>query len=292
MWLRWVISNLLSEVAEKKVRGAVDQMRGSIRQSRSASSDTPGAITTPKCDVVVLFALELESSAFTGRMQRAVTTPCASFVERVGLLDGLPLVVAESGVGADAARQATEDVIALHKPAWIISAGFAGALDESLRHGHIVMADEIVDQHRHKLRVPFQIDAEVVESNPVLHVGRLLSVDHVVLESAEKRRLAETHHAIACDMETMAVAQVCHAHSVRFLSVRVISDLLDESLPKEIQHLIGQHTIAAKLGAATRAVFDRPGSVKDLWRLRDLANRCAEKLAQFIAGVVPQLRER
>lgn len=290
MWLRWVISNLLSEVAEKKVRGAVEQVRSQMQVSRADSPDRAAQAETPACDIVAVFALGLEANALVDRMQGVVATPCASFVERVGVLDGHRLTLAESGVGAVAARQATEDVIALHHPAWIISAGFAGALHESSRRGHIVMADQIVDQHHHALTVPLHIDPRVVAANRTLHVGRLLSVDHVVLKADEKRRLAAAHQAIACDMETMAVAKVCQEHGVRFLSVRVISDLLDESLPVEIEHLIGQHTIAAKLGAATRAVFHRPGSVKDLWKLRELAGRCSEKLAQFLAGVILQLR--
>ena len=289
MWLRWVISNLLSEVAEKKARTAVEQMRQQL-QPAATNAPLPSPPATPSTNsIVAIFALGLESNALVSRMHKVVTTRCASFTERIGMLDGRRLVVAESGVGATAARQATEDVIALHQPTWIISAGFAGALHAALRRGHIIMPNQIVDLNHQSLQIPLQIDPETVTANPALHVGRLLTVDHVILDAGEKRRLADTYHALACDMETMAVAQVCRARQVRFLSVRVVSDLLDESLPKEIQNLIGQHTVAAKLGAAARALVQRPSSVKDLWKLRDLAGRCAERLAQFLAGTVAQL---
>lgn len=284
MWLRWVLSNLLSEVAEKKVRDVVD----TVRKSSPAHTSAP-AIEAPKCDIVVASALNLESRAFVGQLQEVVTTRCAAFVEHVGKLGQQAVLVAETGTGDTAVRKATEDIIALHAPKWIIAAGFAGALTPAPRRGHIVMPDQLVDATNHRLRVPLQFEAEVLSTHKALHVGTLLNVDHVLLDTDAKRRRAKSYDAIACDMESMATAQVCRQHNVRFLAVRVVSDTLDDHLPKEIEHLIGQRTVAAKFGAATRALLNRPGSVKDLWQLRDVAGRCATNLAQFLAGVIPQL---
>jgi adenosylhomocysteine nucleosidase len=103
--------------------------------------------------------------------------------------------------------------------------------------------------------------------------------------------LAAEFGAIACDMETMAVAQVCRRRHVRFLAVRVISDGLDDRLPPEMERMLDQRSLAGKLGAATRAIFQRPGSVKDMWRLQETARRASDRLANFLAGVIPQLLE-
>ena len=70
-------------------------------------------------------------------------------------------------------------------------------------------------------------DRESLDANPALHTGRLLTVGHLVSTSAEKLLLAEQYDAVACDMETMAVANVCCRERVRFLSVRIISDAVD-----------------------------------------------------------------
>ena len=43
-----------------------------------------------------------------------------------------------AGVGAEAARRATEAVIALYQPGQVQSVGFAGGLDPALRVGEIV----------------------------------------------------------------------------------------------------------------------------------------------------------
>jgi adenosylhomocysteine nucleosidase len=240
---------------------------------------------------VLLFALGLESGGLVDRLTDLVTTECPAFVEHTGLLDGRPVMIAESGVGRDAAVQATEDLIKLHRPQWIVSTGFAGALVPDLQCGHILMADSLVDSHRHPLEVGFRIAPQTIEAMPSLHVGRLLTVDQLFRRRGEKEQLAAEFGAVACDMETIAVAQVCHRRQVRFLSVRIISDGLDDRLPAEVEHMLDQQSLAGKLGAATRAVFQRPGSLKDMWKLREIAHRASDRLAKFLFGVVPQLHE-
>jgi adenosylhomocysteine nucleosidase len=294
MWLRWVVSNLLNQMAEDKLRQTTERAKHLVKSKKSvAAGQSPKEerVSTPP-EVVAMFALGIESGGLVDRMTDVVTTEGQSFVERDGMLNGRRLVVAESGVGCRAARQATEDVIKIHQPQWIISAGFAGALVSDLPRGHILMADSIVDQRHQPLDVGFKIPPEVVQATPSLHVGRLLTVDHLIRQSTEKQQLATDCRASACDMETMAVAQACRRRHVRFLSVRIISDGLDDKLPPEVEHMLDQQSFAGKLGAATRAVFRRPGSLKDMWNLRETAIRASDRLAQFLVGVVPQLVEQ
>ena len=73
----------------------------------------------------------------------------------------------------------------------------------------------------------------------------------------------------------------------RFLSVRIISDGLDDRLPPEVERMLDQHSLAGKLGAATRAIFQRPGSVKDMWKLQEIAHRASDRLANFLVGRDP-----
>jgi adenosylhomocysteine nucleosidase len=207
----------------------------------------------------------------------------------VGILGGKRFVVAESGVGRAAAGRATEDVIKIHRPRWVVSAGFAGALVSDLHRGHMLMADSVMDEQRRPLEVGFRISRDDLAASPGLHVGRLLTVDQVIRHGAEKEALAKQYEAVACDMETIAVAQTCRRRRVGFLSVRIISDALDDTLPPEIERMLEQPNWAAKLGAATGAIFHRPASVKDMWRLRETALRMSDRLAQFLVGMLPQL---
>jgi adenosylhomocysteine nucleosidase len=120
-------------------------------------------------------------------------------------------------------------------------------------------------------------------------VGRLVTVDHLVSRQEERQELAAKHDAIACDMETAAIAEACQRRQVRFLSVRIITDAFDDQLPMEVEKLLQQKTTVARLGVAAGAIFQRPGAVKDLWKLRDEASRASERLAGFLTGVLPQL---
>ncbi|MHB8864043.1 MAG: phosphorylase family protein [Pirellulaceae bacterium] len=294
MWLRWVVSNLLNEMAQEQMQHVMARAKNlvkTVRPPQPGSESPPQARPVSPPEVVLLFALGLESGGLVDRMTDVVTTECPAFVEHVGLLDGRPVLIAESGVGRSAAMQATEDIIKLHHPQWIVSTGFAGALVPELSGGHLLMANSLIDRHRHPLEVGFQMAPETIEARSSLHVGRLLTVDELVRQRNEKARLAAEFAAVAYDMETMAVAQVCQRRQVRFLSVRIISDGLDDRLSPEVEHMLDQPSLAGKLGAATRALFERPGSLKDMWKLREVAHRASDRLAEFLVGVVPQLQK-
>jgi adenosylhomocysteine nucleosidase len=85
------------------------------------------------------------------------------------------------------------------------------------------------------------------------------------------------------------VVETCAALQVRCLSVRIISDAVDDVLPKEIEKLMAQESTAAKLGAAAAALWNRPSAAKDLWQLKEDALVASDKLAKFLLGVKRQL---
>jgi adenosylhomocysteine nucleosidase len=286
MMLRWLVANYIRQTAREKISEAVSEVARQQSQADREGSDVP---ELPPCDIAFMFATAIESDGLVNLLESRVTTRCASYVEHAGQLGGRPLVVAESGVGAKAAAKATGDVIAMSKPSWIVSAGFAGALTEGIGRGHVLMADDLVDPQDKHLSVGFKIDSGVVEATRGLHLGRLLTIDRLISTPDQRRELGGRYSAAACDMETMSVAEVCQRRQVRFLSVRVITDAVDDRLPPEIERLAKQKTIAGKLGAATGAVFKRPGTVKDLWRVRENALKASDRLAKFLSGVVPQL---
>ena len=116
-------------------------------------------------------------------------------------------------------------------------------------------------------------------------MGRLLNSDEIVRTVAEKKQLAERFAAIAVDLESLAVAQICRDTGTRFLAVRVISDDLSADLPPEVMSVIGS-TGAVRVGSALGSLWKRPGSIKDMWRLRESAHSAANRLATFLDGVL------
>ena len=77
---------------------------------------------------------------------------------------------------------------------------------------------------------------------------------------------------------------------MRLISVRLITEALDDELPPEIENLLAQKTIAAKIGATAGALLSRFSAAKDLWQLREDALKGSDRLAKFLRGVLAQLK--
>lgn len=245
----------------------------------------PAASDLAHADIGIVCALPIELGAFLDRCQKVKKYTGGDFVFRGGFYDGIRVAVVESGMGFARARRATQALLDGHSPNWLLSCGFAGALRPEIPVGSIVVADSIVDQHGQNLTIDVRMPSDAGRG---LFVGRLLTSDELVRTIALKRQLGEQHAALAVDLESLAVAQVAHEHKTRFLAVRVISDDLSADLPPEILSLVGD-TGTMRLGAAIGALWKRPSSAKDMWRLREQAQAAAARLATFLDGVVIQL---
>jgi len=236
-------------------------------------------------DIGIVCALPIEMSTFLKRCERVRKYVGANFVFRGGRYDGIRVVVVTARTGFARGRHATLALVDAHSPKWVLSCGFSGALVPGVRVGDIVVADSIVDTHGQSLSIDGAFPADPARG---IHVGRLLTSDAIIRLVDEKKQLAERHGAIAVDMESLAVAQVCRERGVRFLCVRVISDDLSTDLPVEVLSLLGP-TGTTRFGAALGAIITRPNSLREMWRLRQSAHTAADRLATFLDGVVVQL---
>ncbi len=294
MILRWLVANFVQQQAKQHLYEMVaDAARGAgPAAGRDSQVDEDGQPLPPPpaAEVVFVFASAVEANGLVDTLTEAVRTQCPGFVEHAGYLAGRRVAVLETGIGDRAARHATGAAIAMHQPQWIVSTGFAGALSSTLRRGHIVMADRIVQATGQSFDLGMRMDQASVDASPSLHVGTLLTVDRLIRTRREKERLAAEFEAIACDMETGAVAEVCQETKTRLISVRLVSDALDDELPREMERLLEQKTIASKLGAVAGAIAKRPSSVKDMWKLQEQALVATDRLARFLNSLMGQLQ--
>lgn len=292
MW-QSILRNWLLTTAQDRMREAASERAASTKQAganpRSAAEQGPPEQKRPICHVGLVFALGIEAGGIVDRLSGVVRIEAAGFVAREGGLDGRRLLVVESGAGCEAAARATQSLILGHEPRWIISAGFAGGLDDRLAQGDILLADEIVEPTGRVLAIDFKVAPDAEEQNRHVHVGRLLSTDRVVERAEEKRNLGSQYAALAVDLESMGVAEVCSSEKVRFLSVRVITDAVDRTLPRDIDYLVKKKSTAGRLGAAAGAILRRPSSIKDMWQLKEDALVASERLAKFLTGLIGQL---
>ncbi len=250
-----------------------------------------GATDSPReaCDVAVVFALGIEAGGLIDRMDGRTALWGRGLSVRLGSLEARSLAVVTGGAGEENAARATEAVLEGHRPQWIIAAGFAGGLRAGLERNDVVMADCVANTHGRQLRIDLSVDPRELQRHPGVHVGRLLSVAHPVCGPEEKAALGAAHDALAVDMETFAVVEMCRRRRVRCLAVRIVYDPADERLPRDVETLLAQPTLAARLGAAAATVFRRPSSLKDFYRMRARALRASDRLAGFLQGVIAQL---
>jgi adenosylhomocysteine nucleosidase len=284
VWQSFVRSWLQQQVRQKAYQTISDTAR---RQGAGETRASPSPIC---CDVGLVFALGIESGGFEDLLSGVLTTRGDGFTAKQGLLNERGVVVIESGVGTLAAARGTQALLAGHKPRWVISAGFAGGLDPKLKRGDIVMVDGLAEASGRRLAIDLRVPAESLMSTRGVHVGRLLTVDSVVRSTDEKRALGKRHEAVAVDMESWAVGEVCRQAKTRCIAVRVISDAVDDELPHEVERLLRQTTRSARLGAVAGAIFRRPSSVKDMLKLKENALVASDRLAKFLSGIIGQLQ--
>jgi adenosylhomocysteine nucleosidase len=237
------------------------------------------------CDVGFVFALAIESGGLVDRLTGATTLRGHGFTTRMGRCENRSVVLVECGAGRPAAAQATEALVDAHRPALVCSAGFAGALQDGLPRGQIIVADRVVDPTGEQwIAEPGELPAWLAEAN--VRRGTLLTMNRVIAAPEEKRALGQQYAALAVDMETLAAAQACQRRQVPFMAVRVINDDVDERLPADVERLLMQKTAAARLGTAVGSILKRPARVADLLRLQGRALAASEQLAAFLVRVV------
>jgi adenosylhomocysteine nucleosidase len=185
-------------------------------------------------------------------------------------------IVVCGGMGPEAARRATEAIIALYRPGWVLSVGFAGALVKSLRVGEVFEARRVVDAK----------DGSQTDTGS--GSGVLVSFPSIA-GADQKAKLASAYGAHAVDMEAAAVAKGAEARGLRFAAIKVISDVAGFPMPPMERFVAGDGSFRSGDFAFYSAA--RPWTWPTVFRLArnsGLAARslCA-KLESTIANVAP-----
>jgi len=249
--------------------------------------------------LVISFALIEEARGFLDQMRRVQRMHCAQFVEYRGLLPSpgirreVPVLVVVTGVGATRAERAVSDVISLYHPRLWLAAGFAGGLSESLQVGDVVVAQRVLDDGSQSVA---ETGAPLVGLHKLprstLHFGDLVSTAAVIFDPQVKQALGRSTGALACDLESYAMAATCRGSDVDFLAVRAVSDTVHESLPRETETIAKQTSSARRWGAAIGAVWARPSAAVELWNLHERAWESSQRLGQILFNtVLPAVHE-
>ncbi len=231
--------------------------------------------------IAVTFALPAESSGFLRLLQNRSKRRNNGITTIAGKIDDHLVEIFHTGVGEKVCRQRMARFLQDRQLDCLISAGFAGALDDQLGVGDLLLA-------RNLSTADLSGTLDFLANLPI-HVANLLTVPSMIDSKEERNRIAQTTGAVAVDMETEFIARSCAAHGVPLLSLRVISDTPCHLLPAPASVLFDLDEQRTNLGRLAFYVAKHPPAI---WRLISFARqigRARERLSNAIIALVREL---
>ena len=199
----------------------------------------------------IIGAMSEEVDIIKKEMKFTYEEKIGRFTFIIGSLRNRKIVLAESGIGKVNAGMMATIMITKFNVKAIIFSGVAGALDKRLSVGDVVIGEKMI-QHDMDVRefglkkgeIPrmpvsvFESDKEILDiissfelPDHKIYKGTIISGDQFISSKQVKTDLAEEFSAMAVDMESSAVAQVCYQLERKCLVVRSISDsVTDDSM--------------------------------------------------------------
>jgi adenosylhomocysteine nucleosidase len=148
---------------------------------------------------------------------------------------GKQVLLVRSGVGRQRADRASRFLFDHYPVTAVVSFGFAGALNGSLRIGDVVACSSMICSDR-SYGPRCSSDSALVSaarscSEPGLSCGVGVTAPRLVASRSAKIALLETSEADIVDMESYWIGVVAAENGVPFVAVRSVSDSATDSLP-------------------------------------------------------------
>jgi adenosylhomocysteine nucleosidase len=242
-----------------------------------------------KPSICILGAVKEEIAGIKGRMKIEEKLRLGKTDLWTGTWEDHPIALVRTGIGKQRAKEALTEVLTNFPITMVISIGYAGGTHADLKTGDLLVADRV-------LAVPN--DGGPVDEIPVteslaekaaglqapekysVFKGTLLTVETVINRPEDKKTLGESYGAMALDMETSELARIAAKKEVPFLSVRAISDTVEQGLV-DVSSFVEEDGEISKLKAGWY-VLTHPGSLKDFINLKDIAQLATKNLTEFL----------
>lgn len=261
--------------------------------------DTPAAAAAP-FRIILLAALHLEVRPFLQRSQtrRRRGLPWQAWEFTSGAVRGL---LALSGIGAGAAREAAALLTAQFRPDLLVSAGFGGALTPELPPGALVLGESFYrfDPAAEALTsiaappsprpIP-ELLAPLTTAGLAAFSGSIVSTPYIIHKARQGGVLTSLTLPVL-DLESAAVAEAARAESIPFLGLRAITDTAAEEIPDFLapHDYSGNEPDTVGILEALGWLAADPRRLKvlvHLWRRSRLA---ADRLAEGLTVLLPVL---
>ena len=204
----------------------------------------------------IICALSQESEQLVSRLQTQQTVQVGPFEFSKGQLNGCEIIISQSGIGKVNAAIGTLEMIKNFAPDYIINSGVAGGLNPALSTLDSVIGTQYVyhdmwcgegNEYGQVQGLPTFFPASSVllsaaerayEKTPhAVHTGLICTGDQFVSGAEPVAKILKHFpQALACDMESTAIAQVCYRYDVPFLCMRLISDVAGKHETNQTQY--------------------------------------------------------
>lgn len=220
--------------------------------------------------IAVIGAMEQEITLLKNKINNLLEEDIAGCKFYTGDLNGVDLVLLQSGIGKVAAAIGTTLLLDRYAPSHVINTGSAGGFDASLNLGDVVISTEVAYHDADVTAFGYAIgqmagqparfisDSALIEiaekalanmETPSHAVRGLICTGDVFVHNLEHQKEIRAHfpEVIAVEMEAAAIAQTCHQFNVPFVVVRAISDVADKASPMTFDEFL---PLAAKSSSA------------------------------------------
>ncbi len=179
----------------------------------------------------------------------------------------------------------------------MISIGYAGGLDPSVRVGDAVIAKEMriwngagespdTSVRRSSARWVDEARKAAKNAGLFVHAGIALQSDECLGTPELKKIAREATGALSVDMESQAIADFATERELPFLSVRFISDAADDYLNVDPTALVDEEGIIS-MQRALKYFIHHPRLLPSALKLQSAVSRCEENLVRFIENFKP-----
>lgn len=248
------------------------------------SREAFGSEASSQAPVVIVAPLPEETVGVLGRMEALRRERRGETAGRVGLLAGMPVVVATTGDGAVNAERSLRALIEAWRPSRVLVLGVAGALTEDLEVEQVVLGERLFDATG-TAPAPDPQWGDVLNGSCL--AATIFSASRLAVTAEEKssRRDGLPVGPAVIDLESAAFARVASEHATPFAVLRAVSDRADETLPLDFNRFLGPDG-GLRRAAVVRHVALRPHLLASLMELRRRVEACSQRLGEAAERMV------
>jgi len=229
--------------------------------------------------IAVTFALPSESSEFLRQLGNKSRVNRNGIRIVRGTIGHRLIEVIHTGVGENICRQRIGRFLENQQLDFLISAGFAGSLNQELQVNDLLVAKNFstVDLKHASL------------SNVSIYAANMLTVAALIDSVEERERIGRESGASAVDMETEFIANACAAHDIPLLALRVITDTPTQPFPAPPQVLFDIQKQRTHIVMLAGFFLAHPRRMPGLVQFAKRIARARKILSNALLRIVPDL---